>query len=169
MTIIERDRSQIPSFREWVKVCKDYDVYAVGEAVSRNTDMEKAQQEAAKEARQQMYTSRDEADFNCSNNGCGKNSICLEDNHTWKKKTILKFVDEGSEGSQVKWRAIYKLKGKQSCECEKISDKIGYKPGLKQEFAAVRRAMLRLNKKNMELQRKRKTKSIRKSTTRRRR
>jgi len=169
MTIIARDRSQIPPFRKWVKVCKNYDVYAVGEAVSRNTTRKKARDEAAIEAKKQMYFSRDEADFNCSKNGCGKNSICLEDNHTWTKKTVLRYVDEGSEGSQVKWRAIYTLKGKQYCECEKISDKIGYKPGLKQEFAAVRRAMLRLNKKNMELQRKRKTKSIRKSTTRRRR
>jgi len=128
----------------------------------------KQKNEASKDAKVQRKLSEIEADFNCSNNGCGKGGICLEDNHIWTRTLSPKFFNEGKEGKLVKWRARSTKEGKQFCECDKVTKKVGYKPGLKKEFAAVRRALLRLYKKNQELKRKRKTRKSRKQTRRRR-
>lgn len=145
MAILRSGSSTIPA-NGIASECKTTRIKAIGWAVAQHKNRQNARSEAAKEAEREAVAKKNNATFSCPACECKNDQYCSDNGHEWTgfEGTRYEKLPKAANGDEV-WKATQTKIGWQYCRCKKLST-ISYRPGLKQEFASVKNAMIRLQK-----------------------
>jgi hypothetical protein len=147
MVILRSGSSTIPANGTAPK-CRTTRIKAIGWAVAQHKRRDNARREAAREAEREAVVKKNSADFDCPACECKNNQYCADNGHEWTgfEGTKYEKLPNAANGDQV-WKATQTKIGWQYCRCRSLST-VSYRPGLRQEFASVKNAMIRLQKAN---------------------
>ena len=145
-----------------VAKCKTTRVKLIGWAIAQNRNRDRAKSEAAREADKQVKDNKATTHFRCPACECKDNMSCVNGGNEWTGFEGYRYERQANaaNGDEV-WKSYSTKTGWQYCSCRSFTN-ISYRPSLKREFVAAKRAIIRLEKANLE----RGAKSRRRSRTR---